>query len=88
MTKKQAVEERVYLTYSFILLFIMERSQGSNSNRRQELMQRPWKVLLTGLLSMACSACLLKKPRATSPGMALPTMGWALPYQSLIKKMP
>lgn len=32
-------------------------------------------LLLTGLLVTACSACLLIKPRATSPGMATPTMG-------------
>jgi hypothetical protein len=28
---------------------------------RQELMQRPWRVLLTDLHPMACSACFLKK---------------------------
>ena len=37
---------------------------------------------------MACSTCFLTEPRTTSPGMAPPTMGWALLYQSLIKKMP
>jgi hypothetical protein len=35
-------------------------------------------VLLTGLLPLACSACFLIKPRTTIPGMAPPTMGWAL----------
>ena len=45
-------------------------------------------VLLTGLLPMACSACFLVEPRTTSPGMALPTMGWALPHWWLIVKMP
>ena len=44
-------------------------------------MQRPWRVLLTGLLLMVCSA------RTTSLGMAQPTLGQALPSQSLIKKM-
>jgi len=45
-------------------------------------------ALLTDLLPMACSACFLIQPRTTSPGMAPPTMGGALSYQSLIKKVP
>jgi hypothetical protein len=45
-------------------------------------------VLLTGLLLTVCSACFLIKPRTTSPGMAPPTIGWALPHQSPIKKIP
>jgi hypothetical protein len=40
-------EERVYLVYAFILLFIIEGSQDGNSDRagirRQELMQRLWR---------------------------------------------
>ena len=46
---------------------------------RQELMQRPWRVLLTGLLLMACSACSLTEPRTSRPGMA--TVGLAFPHQ-------
>ena len=37
---------------------------------------------------LACSACFLIKPRTTSLGMAPPTVGWALLYQSPNKKMP
>jgi hypothetical protein len=44
-------------------------------------------MLLTALLPMACSACFLIEPRTTGPRMVPPTMGWALPYQSLLKKM-
>jgi len=33
MTKKQVVEERVYSTYTFTLLFITTGSQGRNSSR-------------------------------------------------------
>ena len=44
--------------------------------------------LLTGILLMACSACFLREPRITSSEMELLTMGWTLPYQSLIKKTP
>jgi hypothetical protein len=34
------------------------------------------------------SACFLTEPRTTSPGMAPPTKGWALPHWSLTEKMP
>jgi hypothetical protein len=37
---------------------------------------------------MACSFCSLIEPRTTSPEMATPTVGWALPHQSLTKKVP
>jgi hypothetical protein len=37
-------------------------------------------VLLTGLLSL-----LLTEPKTTNPGMALPTVDWVLPHQSLRK---
>jgi hypothetical protein len=55
---------------------------------RQELMQRPWRVLLTGLLLMTCSTCFLIEPRTTCLGVAPPTVGWALHHLSLVKKMP
>ena len=45
-------------------------------------------VLLTGLLLMAYSACLLIVPRTTSSWVAPLTMGWALPHQSLISNVP
>ena len=67
-------EERVYSAYTSTLLFIAKGTQDWNSHRagtwRQELMQRPGRVLLTGLLPLACSACFLIEPRTTSPGMA------------------
>jgi hypothetical protein len=52
---------------------------------RQELMQRPWRALLTGLFLMACSTCFLIEPNTTGPGMIPPTIDWALP-QKLVKK--
>jgi hypothetical protein len=80
------------LAYTSTLLFITEGSQDRNSERagtwRQELMQRPWRELLTGLFMVAFSACFLIEPRATSSGMATPTLGWNFPHQSLINKMP
>ena len=44
------------------------------------------RVLLIGLLPLACSACFLIESRSTSPEMALLSMGWDLPYQLLTKK--
>jgi hypothetical protein len=77
MSKKQVVGGRVYCwNYTFII----EGSQDRAESWRQELMQRPWRMLLTGLLLVACSACSLIEARSTSPGMELP------PHQSLIKK--
>ena len=77
--QNQVGEERVYLAYMSTLLFITRGRQDRNSNRartwRQGLMQRPWRVLLTGLLPLVCSACFLIEPKTTSPEMAPPTMG-------------
>jgi hypothetical protein len=36
-------------------------------------------MLLTGLLSMTCSACFVIELKTTSPGIAPPKMGWASP---------
>jgi hypothetical protein len=88
MTKKQLGEERVYLAYTFTLLFITKGSQDWNSSRSGS---RSWNrghggMFFTGLLPLACSACSLIEPR-------LPAQGWhhpqgALPPWSLIDKMP
>ena len=57
---------------------IIEGSQDRNSkqgrNWRQELMQKPWEVLLTGLLLLAFSVCFLTEPRTTSPSRAGPSL--------------
>jgi hypothetical protein len=44
-------------------------------------------LLLTGLLTMACSACFLIELRTTNQ-MAPLTLCWTLPNGSLVKKMP
>ena len=46
-----------------------------------------WGVLLPGFLLVVCKACFLIEVRNTSPGIASPTMIWALVHQPLIKKM-
>jgi hypothetical protein len=84
MTKKQVREERVYLAYTSILLFITEGSQDRNSSRagtwRQKLMHRPWRGAAYWLVQLA----FLQTP-PISPGVVLPTMGWVLSHQSLRK---
>jgi hypothetical protein len=83
MTKKQLVEERAYLAYASTSLFITEGSQDRNSSKERTLGSSSCRghrgMVLTALLPMACSACFLIEPRATSPDMAPPTIGVALP---------
>lgn len=60
---------------------------------RQELESRSWCrghewVLLTDLLFIACSAYFLMEPRTTTLRMVPLTITWALPSQSLVRKMP
>jgi hypothetical protein len=74
---------RVCLAYTFIALCITEGSEDRNSNRegtwRQELIDGGHGGVLLSLLSY--------RPQDHSPGVAPPTMSWALPHQSLVKKM-
>lgn len=47
------------------------------------------KVLLTGMLPMACSACILMYPMTTFPGVVPAHNGLDMPAnQSLLKEMP
>ena len=54
---------------------------------RQELKQRLWKNVTYWLIFIAHSSCFLLAPRTTCWGIALFTVGRALPHQSLVKKM-
>jgi hypothetical protein len=78
-------EERFYLVYISILLFLIEESHNRNSDRveilRQDLIQRQWRSAAYWLSHPA----FLQNPRP--PWVAPPTMDWALLHQSLIKKM-
>jgi hypothetical protein len=88
MTKKQVGEERVYSSYTSILLFITKGSQDWNSSRSGS---RSWcrghgGMFFTGLLPLAFSAYSLIEPR-------LPAQRWhhpqsALPPWTLTEKMP
>ena len=92
MTKKHVRVERIYSAYTSTLLYVTKGSQDRNSHRartwRQDLMQKPWRVLFIVLLTLVCSAYFLIEPRTTNPGMTPPTMGCALPALSLIEKTP
>lgn len=80
-------EERVYwfLGYSQSLQEAKAGTQGRIW--RQELKMRLGWVLLTGLFSMDCLVAFLIQPKTTCPEIVPPTVGWAHPHQSLIKKM-
>ena len=83
MTKKQVGEERVYLAYTSILLFITKEvrtgtQEGQKAGADAKAME--------GCSLLACSACFLIEPR-------LPAQRWhhpqgAFPPWSLIEKMP
>ena len=67
-----------YRSYS-----IPEGSQGRNLKVGTE-----GETLFNGLLLMACSVCFLIHSRATCPGVAPPTVGWAFLHKSLSKCPP
>lgn len=70
------------MVFTFLSQPITERSQGRNEGKGRG--RSHGGTLLTGLVSMACSACFPKEPRTTSPGTTL--LG-PLTLQSFIKKM-
>lgn len=74
-------EEKVCLSHRLLRPI----TKGSQSrNLEQKLKRRPRGVLLTG----RCSASFLTQPSPTCQGMAPPTEGGTLLYQSVTKKMP
>lgn len=77
----QLWEEKVYLAYMFQSQSIM-KGRKSGQERKEEPRRRPWRVLRTGLLSL-----LPYTRQTTCPGVAVPSVRWALPRQSSIKKM-
>lgn len=51
-------------------------------------MQRPQRSAIYWLAHHGLLSLLSYKPKTSSPRMAPPTVGWALPYQSLTRKYP
>ena len=86
---KQLQWYRVYLAYSYVHITVYHwRKSGQKLTQSRSLETGADVEAMEGYCLLACSACFLIEPRTTSLGMAPPTMGWALPHQSLIKKMP
>ena len=85
--QKQVGEERADFSPSSVLT-VHQSSEGRNSRTgswRQEVMQSPRKLLLTGLLHMACSA----RPYRTQDHQSRwHYPDWAGPAPSVTKKMP
>lgn len=75
----------------YIFSYILDGHQNWNSSLletwRQEMEQGPWRNVPTALIAMTYAVCFLTLYRNTSPGMALPKGNWALPHQTLLKKM-
>jgi hypothetical protein len=77
------------LHHSLSLKEVRAETQTGLDSLRHELIQRPWSVLLTGLLLTACSStCFLIEPRTIIVGGAILGLDWSLHHQSLIKKIP
>ena len=78
MTKMQ-VGERRYSAYTSTLMFITKVTHTGQDLGGWNRCRSHGRMLLTGLLLLACSACFLIESRTTTnPEMALPTMSWAL----------
>lgn len=88
LTKEIIGEERVYSATIFITSGTQDRNSSRTGTWRQELVQKSWRGASYWLAPMTCSAYLLIEPKTTSPGLALPTTGRAIPHCSLVKKMP
>ena len=87
---KQRGEEKVYLSLQFSITVHhlgksgQELQEGSNLEigTNAEAIEESYSCLaLHGSLSH-------EAPRTTAPEMPLPTVDWALPHQSLTKKIP
>lgn len=83
--QKQFWKDSVYFTlqlsgHTSSLSEVRAGTQGRNL--WQEVKQRPWRSTAYWLVH---SACFLRQPRTTCPGMSSPTVAWTLPHQSLIR---
>jgi hypothetical protein len=77
MTKKQFGEERVYSAYTSHIAVHQKRMSGLELKqvRKQELMQRPWRDILSWITSPGLLSLLSYRTKTTSPEMAPPTRG-------------
>jgi hypothetical protein len=81
-----------FLAYMSISLFIIERSQGRNSNKVKNLEAGVDADLQRGAALWLASHVLLSllsyRTRTSYPVVAPTTMDQLLPHQSLVKKIP
>jgi hypothetical protein len=81
MTKKQVGEERVYIAYNSILLFITKEVRtgtqtGQEAGADAEAMEGcSWRDVLYWLASHGLLSLLSYRTKTTSPGMVPPTRG-------------
>lgn len=71
----------------------VHHSRESGQELTRELWGSNWSrghggTLFTSLLLMACSACYFIQHRSICPEVSLLVVGWSLPHQSLINKLP
>lgn len=89
MTKRN-LERKEFIWFIEV---IIGRNHGKNLKQGSNLEAGTWLsrglggLLLTSLLLIVFSACFLINPGPPAQGVALPTVGRALPRQSLIKRM-
>ena len=81
--QKQLGEERIYLVFTSRSQFISEGSQGRDSGEDSGERIHGGR-LLSDALTGSGSARFPVQPRATSLGMVLPTVAWALLHQENI----
>jgi hypothetical protein len=75
MTKKQTGEERVYLAYTSILLFITKVRIGTQAGQEAGDDAEAWKDVLYWLASPGLLSLLSYRTKTTSPEMVPPTRG-------------
>jgi hypothetical protein len=85
---KQLGEKMIYLAINFHSTVHHQRKSGQEPKQGRNLEAGAEAEAMEGCCLLVCSNCFLMELRSTSPGMAPPTMGWAILQKSLIKKMP
>lgn len=82
----QLWEEKVYLAYMFQSQSIM-KGRKSEQERKEEPRRRPRRDAADWLAPFGLLSLLPYTRQTTCPGVAVPSVRWALPRQSSIKKM-
>lgn len=82
-TLKRLEEEKAYFRLQFRFQSIIRANQGRNANTVMETVTEATNGgMFIGSVLMVCTPCFLIQPRSTA------AVGWTLPNQPTIKKMP